>query len=254
MHRPPPDPDPFRDPEELPPGGDARVPPPSGGPSPPPAPDSLPARLGKVIFSPGELFRGLAAQPLLAGALILGALLLGLSNLAIPTEVFEEGLRTQTLVTGQEMPGDPAVVARVMKVGAIFGSVIVWPVVAAISAGIYALVLLFGFGFQGTYRQYLSVTAHALLIPALGAVLLVPLKIMTEDPAFSLSLGSLVFFLEEGYPARFLSYLDLFGLWSYVLVGLGAAIVDGTRSPRTAISVTVGLAVLVAAVVAAFTG
>jgi len=254
MERPPPGPDPPRDPQERPPTGDPGVPPPSGAPTPPPPPGSLPARLGKVLFSPGELFRALAAQPLLAGALILGAVLLGLSNLAIPAEVFEEGLRTQSLETGQEMPGDPAVVARVMKVGAIFGPVIVWPIVAAVSAGIYALVLLFGFGFRGTYRQYLSVTAHALLIPALGAVILVPLKIMTEDPAFSLSLGSLFFFLEEGYLARLLSYLDLFGLWSYVLVGLGAAIVDGTRSPRTAISVTVGLAVLVAAVVAAFTG
>jgi hypothetical protein len=216
--------------------------------------DPLPIRLWKVLVSPGEVFRGLAVEPAALGAIILGTVLMALANLALPTEVFEEALRTRVLETGQDLPGDPAVMARVMKVGAVVGILVVWPVVILGSAGIYAVTLLFGFGFEGTYRQYLAVTAHAVLVPALAGLLLVPLKIMTQDPQLSLSVGSLLFFMEEGLMARFLGFLDFFNLWSYVLVGIGAAVVDGSRSPKVAISVTVGIALLISLVVAAFTG
>jgi hypothetical protein len=216
--------------------------------------DPLPIRLWKVLVSPGEVFRGLAVEPAALGAIILGTVLMALANLALPTEVFEEALRTRVLETGQDLPGDPAVMARVMKVGAVVGILVVWPVIILGSAGIYAVTLLFGFGFEGTYRQYLAVTAHAVLVPALAGLLLVPLKIMTQDPQLSLSVGSLLFFMEEGLMARFLGFLDFFNLWSYVLVGIGAAVVDGSRSPKVAISVTVGIALLISLVVAAFTG
>lgn len=256
--------DPFREPRPGDPAAGGRPPDgpapghpggPAGGPAAPEGPlPPLPVRVGQTLFSPTELFRALAARPVAAGALVLGAVLLALSNLALPVEVFEEAARTQALELDQDLPVDPATMGRIMKVGSIFGSAIVWPIIALVSAGIYALVLMFGFGFQGTYRQYLSVTAHAMLIPALGALLLIPLRMMASDPQLSLSLASIVFFLEEGYVYRFLSYLDLFGLWSYVLVGLGAAVVDGTRPARTAIGVTVGLAVLLSALIAMFTG
>jgi hypothetical protein len=216
--------------------------------------DPLPTRLWRVFVSPGEVFRGLAAEPVALGAIVLGTVLMALMNLAIPTEVFEEGLRNQMLETGQDIPGDPAMMARFIKLGAIFGILVLWPVIILGSAGIYALILLFGFGFEGSYRQYLAVTAHAVLVPAVAGLLLVPLKIVTGDAQLSLSVGSLFFFIEEGFLARFLGLLDLFNLWSYVLVGLGAAVVDGSRSPKTAISVTVGTGVLIALLVAAFTG
>jgi hypothetical protein len=227
---------------------------PAGEPVPPPPLDPLHIRLVKVFVSPGEVFRGLAAEPAALGAIILGTVIMALANLALPTEIFEEALRTQALQTGQDVPGDPAMIARFMKVGAVFGILVIWPVIVLASAGIYALILLFGFGFEGTYRQYLAVTAHAVLVPALAALLLVPLKIMIQDPQLTLSVGSLLFFMEEGFTARFLGLLDLFNLWSYVLVGIGAAVVDGSRSPKVAISVTLGIALLISLVVAAFMG
>jgi hypothetical protein len=227
---------------------------PSGESESPPPLDPLHIRFVKVFVSPGEVFRGLAAEPAALGAIILGMVLMALANLALPTEIFEEALRARVLETGQDVPGDPAMVARFMKVGTVFGILVMWPVIILASAGIYALILLFGFGFEGTYRQYLAVTAHAVLVPALAGLLLVPLKIMTQDPQLTLSVGSLLFFMEEGLMARFVGLLDLFGLWSYVLVGIGAAVVDGSRSPKVAISVTLGIALLISLVVAAFTG
>lgn len=212
-------------------------------------------RITQAFFAPGTLFRALDREPAIAGALFLGAALVALSGLALPVEVYEEGFRQQMQAVGQELPGDPVTMARFMKVAAVFGSVVIWPIMAVLSAGVIALVLMFGFGFEGSFRRYLSVTAHAFLVPAVAALLLVPLRILARDPSFTLSVGNLAFFLpEEGLVSRFLGFLDLLNLWAYALIGLGAAIVDGARSAATAVSVTVGLVVLVTLVATVLTG
>ena len=216
--------------------------------------DPLIVRAWKVFVSPGEVFRALAREPRVPGAILLGAGLVALAGLAVPLEVYEEGLRTQILEMGGDLPADPAVMARLSKVGAIFGAFLIWPLMAVLSAGVLALVLLFGFGYEGTFRQYLAVTAHAFLVAAVGALVLVPLKIVTSDPGFTISLGHLFFFLEEGWAARFLGYMDLFNLWAFTLVGIGASMVDGERPAGPAIGVGVGIIVLLAMAVAAVTG
>jgi hypothetical protein len=81
-----------------------------------------------------------------------------------------------------------------------------------------------------------------------------PLKIVAGDIQLVLSVGTFAFFLEDGYLFRFLSLLDLFGLWGWVLVGLGAAKV-GRRERWT--SAAVGLLVIpvgIAALIAIFNG
>ena len=57
-------------------------------------------------------------------------------------------------------------------------------------------------------------------------VLILPLlhpRIVTEDAQLRLSLGTFAVFLEPGYMLEVLNLLDLFFLWGWVLVGLGAA-------------------------------
>jgi hypothetical protein len=211
-------------------------------------------RAARVFVSPGGLFRTLRARPAILGALVLGAALVALGNAAIPLEVYEEGLAAQMTELGRDVPGDPAVMARVMKVGGIFGAFLVWPLVGVVAAGIYALLFLFGLGYRGSYRQYLSVTAHALLVPAAGALVVVPFKIATADPTFALTLGNFFFFLGEGFAARLLGLLDLFNLWAYALVGIGASALDGSRSVRASVSAAVGIALVFSILVAALGG
>lgn len=201
-------------------------------------------RLVQTLVSPGELFRALAARPVALGALLLGAVLVALGNLAIPLELLEAATREQLLEAGRDVPMDPAAMARIGKVASVLGALIAWPLLAVVAAGIYALVFLFLFGYRGSYREYLAVTAHAFLIPALAALVLVPLRIAAEDPTFSLSMANFFFFLEEGFATRFLGFLDLFSLWSYVLIGVGAAVVDGSRGIGHGIGVAVGTAAL----------
>ena len=61
-------------------------------------------------------------------------------------------------------------------------------------------------------------------------------------------------YLEDGYVFRLLSLLDLFGLWGWVLVGLGAAKVGHRDSWATAATLVLLIPIGIAAVIAIFTG
>lgn len=216
-----------------------------------PALPSLPRRFLMVIVSPVELFRILRERPVALGPLILGALLVGASAALIPIEVLEDTLRRQMLEMGQEIEGGLTMIARVTWVTSIFGPLIFWPLTAVLTAGVYSAIFKFAFGWEGRFRQYFSVAAHALLVVAFGMLLVAPLRALSADPQLALSVGSFFGFLPEGIVLGFLQLLDLFNLWSYVLVGLGAATIDRSRSLRSGVLISVGAALLVTLVIAA---
>ena len=69
--------------------------------------------------------------------------------------------------------------------------------------------------------DHLAVVAHAFLVPAVSALALVPLKIQAADLRLRLSVGTFLPFLDEGWLSSALGWLDLFGIWGWVLVALG---------------------------------
>ena len=175
-------------------------------------------------------------------------------TLLIPPELLVATLRERMLESGQPVPpgfGDQMAVFRYAGAGAAF---VFWGILLAIFAGLVMGFFAFLLGHEGTYRQYLSVVAHAQLIPATAAVLLVPLRIAAQDAQLLLSLGTFAFFLEPSYLLRLLSFLDLFGLWGWVLVGLGAARIGRKESWAGAVVIVMLIPVTMAAVIAVFTG
>lgn len=217
----------------------------------------LPGLMGRIVLlfsEPSSLFRALGREPAIWGALFLGAALTALSSALIPVEIWEEGLRAQALASGAELPADPAVLARVLKVFGVFGALVFWPVVALLTAGALALLFLFGMGYEGNFRSYFSMTVHSLLVLALAGLVLVPLKIFTGDPSASLSLAELLFFLEDGFFYRFARLMDLFNVWVYLLLGIGVHTLDPRRSLGMSIGMALGLATLFSLILAAFGG
>ena len=67
-------------------------------------------------------------------------------------------------------------------------------------------------------------------------------------------LGTFAFFLEDGYLLRFLSFLDLFGLWGWALVGLGVAKIGRKDSWAPAAAIVLLIPVGIAALIAIFNG
>jgi hypothetical protein len=184
---------------------------------------SLPVRLGQVIVSPRALFDALSRRPAWGGAVLLGAFLLLLGAGLTPPELLLNTMRERLLERGQVMPPGLEDRLAMIRVGGAVGASVAWVIMMGFSAGLVTVVFGLLFGHGGTLRQYLAVVSHAHLIAAASVVLILPLRMATQDAQVLLSLGSFAFFLEEGYLLRMLSLVDLFGLWAWMLVGLGVS-------------------------------
>ena len=201
----------------------------------------LPRRVLAVFVSPGALFEQLRDQPAWGGAMLL-AVALNLATVSLlPTELFVEQIRSgieESGVDASEVPIEMMVtigrysaiaVAGVMAAAVAFA-------VAAIMFVVFATLL----GDGGRYRQYLSVSTHALIVSSVGGVLVAPLRILQGDLELMLSVGTFLPFLEDGSLLTFLRMLDLFTIWAVMLAALGVTKIQPGRSWGSAFAVLAG--------------
>jgi hypothetical protein len=222
-------------------------------PPPPPSAPPLPPlwrRLTQLFYEPGKVGDALVATPAWFGAFTVGALLVGLGAILVPGEIWAEWMRSQMASSGQPAPeGVGEMSGTIFRIGGAIGGPVFWFVWTLAFAGIATLVFAFILGDDGSYKKYLSLVAHALVIAALGTVLTVPLKIAQGNPQLTLSVGTFFGELGDGWLGRFLPALDLFGLWSTVVLGIMVSRVDPRRSAGSAVTIlivmTVGLAALI---------
>ncbi len=153
-------------------------------------PSPLLRRVILTFVSPAQLMKELRHHPRAVGVLLLGALLAGLANAAIPAEIWELVIRNQLLAAGQDLPEDLAATAALTRWAGSVATVVFWPFLAVLVSAIYSLVFLAGLGYDGRFQQYLSVTAHALLIGTVGLVLVLPLRILAQDVRLTLTVGA----------------------------------------------------------------
>ena len=208
----------------------------------------------RVFISPDILFQGLRRRPVWAGAMLLGSCLALVGTVLIPPELTFATLREAMLVRGQSVPPGLEDRMAALRFGGAAAAFVLWALLLAVFAGLVTLFFALLMGHEGTYRQYLAVVVHAHLILATSTVLLLPLRIAAEDAQLLLSLGAFAVFLEPGYMLRLLSFLDLFGLWAWILVGLGAARIGRKESWAGAAVIVMVIPVTMAAVVAIFRG
>ena len=69
-----------------------------------------------------------------------------------------------------------------------------------------------------------------------------------------LSVGTLMPFLEDGYFARVLRFVDLFGLWSWAVVGIGVAELEPKRTVGGAIAIVMVIPIAMALILGIFGG
>ncbi len=215
---------------------------------------SLPIRMLNVFFSPGEVMAGLKDNPAWVGALVFGAALTVLSALLLPAEIFEATMRQQILERGGPAPDNIETMARVLRIGGTVAGAVFWFVISAAMAGLLTLIFSFILGDRGKYKQYLAVLAHAFLIAAVGAVVVVPLRISAQDASVLLSVGTFMPFLEDGYFARVLGFVDLFGLWAWAVVGIGVAALEPKRTVGGAIGIVMVIPIALAMIFGIFGG
>lgn len=220
----------------------------SAAAEPPPRPAFV-RRLWMVFAQPGALFRALALNPAWFPVAAFVALVAGASMFVLPAEVFEGIWDNVPPEQRDQMPELPAGFMRAMTTAGTLLVTLILPVV--ISVGTY-VIFVFIRGDRATFRQHLCVNAHTGLISTLGALFLTPLRMRSLDLGQSLSIGSFFPFLPEGFAADLLAGLDLFGLWTCIVAGIGLAAIDERRSAKSTATILVGILVLIAVIRALF--
>lgn len=215
---------------------------------------AFPARVLQTFFDPGALTAALTQRPAWAAAVILGAVLVLAQTLLIPAEVWEAMMRETMLRQGREMPEGFSMGAGIMRISAVVFGTLGYFLITFLMAGIVTLVFAFVLGDEGKYRQYLAMVGHAWLIPGFVGLLLVPLKIMQQDPQLTLNVGSFLFFLEEGYLSRAAKMLDLSQAWAWLVVAQGAHTIHPRRSFDSAAATLMVLFVVLALLFALIPG
>jgi hypothetical protein len=214
---------------------------------------ALPRRLLDTFFSPGKMVAEVSRDPKWIGALLLAAALIGLSTALIPPELMAEVQRRTMLARGMTPPPTTERTLQMIRYFSIAGASVAILVVGFLMSGIYTLVFAFILGDEGRFKQYLAVFAHAMFIPALLSLPLVPLRIQTGDPQFALSVGSFLgAFLEPGYLLNVFRFMDLTQLWSTVVIALGAHAIDRRRGFGSALTIMLCVTLAFALVFANF--
>ena len=215
---------------------------------------SLPTRLLQVFVSPGELFRNLRDNPRWFGALLAGAVLVAATMALVPADLWVQAMREGAAAQGREVPAGLTSMGPLIRAGTVVSTLVFFFLWAFLLAGIVTFVFAFLFGDQGSYRQYLAVVAHGFFITAVGGAILFPLRVMQGDPQLTLSVGTFLFFLDEGYLFRSLRLLDLWGLWGYAVMAVGVAEMDKRRGLGFSLSVFMAFALAFACLFGIFGG
>ena len=209
-------------------------------------------RFVDTFFSPSKMNAYLAAEPRWVVALVVSVALMGLQVALIPSEVWESLIREQSLAQGGTPLPMPDWVTDWMGILAAVGAAMTTAIVIPIGAGFLTVIFAFVLGDEGSYRQYLAVTAHSFFIPALVGLLIIPLKIATQDPQLTLNLGSFFFFLPSGYWLGVLTAMDLTQIWSSLVIAQGTHCIDKRRSFRSAVVILLSLMLAMALIVGRF--
>lgn len=204
-----------------------------------PALPNLAVRFAQTFVSPGTLFERLRRRPAWLGALLLVVAIHVAATVLVPEEMFHR-------LVSRELPPatDPESVrgaVRTLRYWDIAGSLLRPPVTALVLAAVVILVYNVILGGGAAYRQAFAAATHALFIAAAGGVLALALMSARGDMETALALHLLAPGLEEGYGYRLLHGLNLFGLWTAVVLGIAVGRIYPRRSGAAAAALLVGL-------------
>jgi hypothetical protein len=229
----------------------------AAAPPAPPAPQdpdagSLPRRVVDTFFSPIALFSRFGTRPPWVDVTIVSVVLGAIAFALIPQEVLlstmEEGMRQR----GQEMPAgmDPARMAGMQRMFGMAAVVIAPWILLAVFAGLMVLIFSVILGGTATFRQYVGVAAHASLVSAVGSLAALPI-ILQKGVAAGITLAPLAVGMDpESFVYQFLNAWNVFLVWQFVLLALGASALNRRIGAGTAVGVVLGLYAVAAVVIA----
>lgn len=210
-------------------------------------------RLVGVFTSPGKTFASIAAKPNWLAPVLAGLIAgIALTAVVFPRMDMRQIVRQSIEESGREIPPEQMDVivergAKVAKVGPVVG-IVSQPILLLIIAGLFLVIFKLAGG-DPTFAGSFSVAAHGLLPNALGALLSIPVVMSKATLGYeqvktgsflASNLGALA---PEGTNRALLgllSSIDVFSIWSLVLLVIGYR-AAAKVSKGTAIGVVVGV-------------
>lgn len=190
-------------------------------------------RIAQTFVSPARLFIGFDAASPWIGVLALSTLVAMLAAVFLPPEYFLERMDGAVTRLGKpvEITSPPGEIVRWGRYLEVLSALAAHPMIAFGVAGLLTLVFsVIGRG-RASFRQYLAVTSHALLIPALGTIVGIAMRLATGDPWAQPTVATVLSF---GGPAiadnSFLASLNVFSLWMLFVLGVAVAVLNGRPS------------------------
>ena len=206
-----------------------------------------------VIFSPKAVFEKLVPSPRVLGALLLIGVVVGLTQ-GLP-QLTERGRQAAIDAAVQQTERfmgrsvTPEMYAQMQRQAPFraYATMIFAPagiaLVTLIIGGLYYLIFTVVLGGTATYKQVMSILAHAGMVTALGALVAAPIQYMqgTATPMGPFTLTALLPMLDENsFLARMLGFVSVISVWQTVVTGIGL----GVLYKRKATNIIIGLLVL----------
>jgi hypothetical protein len=222
----------------------------------PPAKNSF-QRIAGVLFAPAETFRDIARKPDILVPLIL-MLVIGIIGAVVlaPRMDFSAAMREQMERQGRQMSDSD--LAQAEKMGGAIGRATTYasPILGIIVLVVIAGVLLLAFrllGGEGNFKQAFSATLYAWMPMVINSIVMTAVvasresinpttmpTLVKSNPAFLVEMSD--------HPILFslLSSLDIFTIWTLILLILGfAALAKVSKGKSAAIVISLWLVIVV---------
>jgi hypothetical protein len=202
---------------------------------------ALRSRVVRTFTSPARLFAEFHDGSPWLGVLAISTLVAMVAAATLPADYFLREMVDPVTRLGKpvQITSSPAEIVRWGRYRQVLSALAMHPLIPFALAGLLSLVFtVLGRG-RATFRQYLAVSAHALLIPALGTVIAIAMRLMSSDPSAEPTVAKLLWFAGPAVARNaFLASLNVFSLWMLIVLGVAVAVLDGRPSwirPATAL-------------------
>jgi hypothetical protein len=208
-----------------------------------PFPPSFARRVRDTFVAPRRLCASLREEPVWVDVLLVATALAALAWVLQPSEIFLEQMRHPVSRLGEPvtLTSSPAEIVRYGRLNAALSALVGEPVVAFALAGALTLVFTILARGSATFRQYLAVVSHALLIPAAGALVLTIAAALAGASSVTIASALGLSPVSGSLALRSLAWLDPFVLWMLLVLAVGVEQLDARRSWGSAAAVLVML-------------
>jgi len=186
---------------------------------------SLPTRIVQVFAAPATLFDALKVTPKWIGAALVVVVLGLVVQALIPAELIRE--MALSSLPSDAPPEQVEAVEQFMGVSNVIRwvSTIVFPILLMLFvSGFILLIWNAVLGGEAAFPAVLACTAHSYIVWAAGGLITMPLVLARQDLRMTFSLHLLTPWLDSGsYAYRFMAGLNLFGIWTMILLGVAVS-------------------------------